>query len=185
MKKRKPVLFYMIGYPGSGKTTFAMQFAKNRALMHLYADKIGVEIYRQPTFSEAERQHVLEEMDWRAHNYLHDNVGVVYDANMNTVADRERLRDLAKRNKTIAIGIWIQTPPAIAEERLREVRTINDLHLIYLRYKTLGGIDYFSKIVAAFEAPRAEKNIVTTSGTAPFDQQFAEIEKQLSKLGVI
>src|SRR5690242_14230633 len=112
-----PLLFYMIGYPGSGKTTFAVTFCKRNKITHLHADRLGFELFRLPTFAPDEREVIMREMNHRAFSDLTAGKSVIYDAGINTAAERDRLRNLARRANTTAVGIWVRTPTKTSFER--------------------------------------------------------------------
>src|SRR5690349_20512151 len=92
------VLFYTIGLPGAGKTTFARNFSHWLAVEHLRGDKIGLELFRFPTFSQQERQMVHAEMGRRAGESLRSGRHVLYDAAVNSRALRQQLETLATQN---------------------------------------------------------------------------------------
>ena len=50
----QPVLYLMVGYPGSGKTTAALMIHELTGAVHLWADKIRRERFGQPTYSHEE-----------------------------------------------------------------------------------------------------------------------------------
>lgn len=170
---KKPLLFYMIGYPGSGKTTFALQFSQAIKAIHLHADKIGIQIYQIPTFSDSERQYILQEMDWLATNYLRDNTSVIYDANINTRAEREHLRTLAGKLNSEAIGIRVDTPAAIAEQRLQTPKKIGESIQIAPHEGFLHSS--LEKRVQEFELPDETEKIVTIPGTVPYKDQLTHM----------
>ncbi|HUD06550.1 MAG TPA: AAA family ATPase [Candidatus Saccharimonadales bacterium] len=183
MEITQPILFYTIGYPGSGKTTFAISFSKDSNAEHLYADKLGIQIFQTPRYSQEERKHVLEEMDWLALTNLQGNVGVVYDANINSFSEREHLRDIAKKANTVAVGIWIKTPISIAKRRLSEIRRIGNVNIRQMTDKNRANNE-FKKIVNRFEAPRSSEMTLMISGIDPYDQQLKEIGKSLRNIQV-
>jgi len=173
----------MIGYPGAGKTTFAKQFCAAFNVTHLCADQVGVALYKLPTFSEQERQQVLNEMSWQCLDHLQDGLSVLYDANINTGEERQRLRDLAEKSGVKAIGIWIDTPPTLSEKRLKEIRTVGNLEVAFFVPKNRPSC--FEKVVALFEDPSYEEDIVKLSGTASFESQSKILAKALGAHGVI
>ena len=165
-----PLLFYMVGYPGSGKTTFASTFAFRNKVVHLHADRIGFELFRAPTFKADERDVVMREMNRRAYDKLRAGKSVLFDAGANTARQREQLRHIARKAGTEAVGIWIQTPPNIAFERLVKPRLIMDIKVTF-GARTKEGRASFNDIVAHFEEPDNEPYIVAVSGLDDYEAQ--------------
>lgn len=178
ISKKTPILFYTTGTPGSGKTSFSLNLAELIGAVHLYADKLGIEIFQEPKFNDEERSIILEEMDWRALNYLRENAMVVYDANNNRFAERERLRNLAKKANSTAIGIWVKTPLPLAKKRVKQVRNIANVNLIYVNFRHQSD-EYFKGLFDRFEKPLINENLIIISGTIPFSEQLKALQKQL------
>lgn len=173
----KPVLFYTIGYPGAGKTTLASRLSYWLEISHLRGDKIGLELFRFPTFSPEERRIVYAEMGRRAAEQLRAGKHVVYDAATNTRAQREQLAALAERNGGIAIGIWIQVPTGIAKRRAGRARDAGLAgHVVRVIPPHI-----FDQYVAAFEAPHPSEQYIVVSGEAPFTLQYRRIQRQLGR----
>src|SRR4029078_5763857 len=99
------VLFYTIGLPGAAKTTFARSLSTWLSVPHLRGDRIGLELFRFPTFSPEARRPVYADMSRRAGETLRGGRHVIYDAAINTVAQREQLRRLAREHGATAICI--------------------------------------------------------------------------------
>lgn len=174
------VLFYTVGLPGAGKTTFARNFSHWLHVEHLRGDKIGLELFRFPTYSPQERAMVFAEMGRRAGENLRSGRHVLYDAAMNSQAQRDQLRALAKQNGGVAVGIWVNTPTELSKKRAGKMR---DAGLV-------GGVariippHIFDQYVAAFEMPGNEQNIIEIIGNHPFALQYRRIQRQLRGSGM-
>jgi predicted kinase len=171
----KPVLFYTVGYPGSGKTTLATRLAYWLQAEHLRGDKIGLELFRFPTFSQQERQMVYAEMSKRAGQHLRNGKHVLYDAATNTVAQREALDKFAASNGGVAVGIWIEVPYAMAKKR---AGTVRDKGIVGSVVRVIPP-HIFDQYVAAFEKPQDHERIIHLSGDAPFPLQYRRLQRQL------
>jgi predicted kinase len=165
-----PLLFYMVGYPGSGKTTFATTFCQRNKIVHLHADRIGFELFRTPTFAPDERTVIMREMNRRAFSALQGGKSVIFDAGINTSEQREQLRRIAHKANTEAVGIWVKTPPTIAFERLAQPRLIMDVKIVFAA-QTKEGKTAFKKAIDRFEKPQDEPYIVSISGKDSYDAQ--------------
>jgi predicted kinase len=170
----RPVLFYTVGLPGAGKTMFAHSLSYWLGVRHLRGDKIGLELFRFPTFSPQERQVVYAEMKQRAADSLRAGEHVLYDAAVNTQAQRAELHDWAERNGGRAIGVWIQVPTELAKRRagkLRDAGVVGSVARVIPPHM-------FDQYAAAFEAP-TERAIIVISGKAPFALQYRRLQRQL------
>jgi predicted kinase len=168
------VLFYTVGLPGAGKTTFAASLSCWLDVPHLRGDKIGLELFRFPTFSIQERQIVYAEMNRRAEESLRAGKHTLYDATVNTRAQRDQLAALARQYGGKAVGIWVEVPIQLAKTRAGKLRD--------------GGIGPVARIIpphifdqylAAFEAPENDEEIAIVAGDASFALQYRRLQRQM------
>ena len=168
------VLFYTVGLPGAGKTTFASALSFWLGASHVRADKIGLELFYFPTYSPRERQMVYAEMNRQTVQNLRDGRHVVYDAAVNTRLQREQLEKLATQYDVEAIGLWIQVPTELAKNRAGTLREVG-----------LGPVGriipphIFDQYVAAFETPYSDEHTAIVAGDACFALQYRQLLRQL------
>jgi predicted kinase len=174
----RPVLFYTVGLPGAGKTTFARSLSTWLDVEHLRGDKIGLELFRFPTFSVKERRVVYAEMGHRASQSLGSGQHVVYDAAVNTRDQRERLSQLARQSGGRAVGVWLQVPLPLAKKR---ASTVRDSGLVGAVARVIPP-QLFDQYAAAFEPPDDTKNVIFISGDAPFSLQYRRLQRQIDSL---
>ena len=173
----RPVLFYTVGYPGAGKTTLANKLGYWLQAEHLRGDKIGLELFRFPTYSLQERRMVYEEMSRRAAEHLRAGRHVLYDAATNTYAQRAALAELARKYGGEAIGVWIQTPIDLAKKR---AGTVRDKGVVGSVVRVIPP-HIFDQYVAVFEQPRDDENVIILSGYANFSLQYRRLVRQLGR----
>lgn len=171
----RPVLFYTIGLPGAGKTTFARSLSTWLHAEHLRGDKIGLELFRFPTFSAQERATVYGEMGRRAGEHLQQNRHVLFDAAMNTHAQRNQLAQLAAKHGGMAIGILLDTPLLLAKKRAGVVR---DTGIVGAVARVVPP-HIFDQYAAVFEPPAEDESVIVISGSAPFSLQYRRLRRQL------
>jgi predicted kinase len=169
------VLFYTIGLPGAGKTTFAKNFSHWLNTEHLRGDKIGLELFHFPTYSPQERQMVYAEMNQRATKHLRQGRSAVYDAAINTRSQRDQLTALARGLNCEAVGVWVQVPILLAKSRAGKLRSDGQVGPV-VRIIPPHIFDHYA---AAFEAPSNDENVVLVSGDANFTLQYHRLRRQL------
>ena len=174
------VLFYTIGLPGAGKTTFAQGLAKQLNIDHIYGDKIGYELFTHPKFTPEEVAMVRSEMQRRVAQGLRANKSVVYDAMLHTSSMRKALVDFAASHGKEAVGVWVQTPESTARQRAGVVRVAN----FSRDYKRIVPPAVFDKHLQLFEPPTKLEQTITVWGTATFAMQYASVRKQLLDMKV-
>lgn len=180
MAAMKALLFYTIGYPGAGKTTFARQLSRWFNGVHLQADKIGMRLFVVPTFSEAERQTVYQHMDYQATGALSAGHIVLYDGTLNTREQREHLRQLAAQCGTQAIGLWVALPVDIARKRAARIRNAGEGQIAGRVVPPA----VFERHVAAFQAPAQGEIVAKVDGMQPFGFQYRNLRRQLAQTGI-
>lgn len=169
------MLFYTVGYPGAGKTTLAQSLSYWLRASYLRGDKIGMELFRFPTYSPQERQMVYAEMAKRAARSLAKGEHVIWDAATNSRQQREYLRKLAKQFNATAVGVWVETPVHVAKKRAATARTDG----LTGQVTRVIPPHIFDQYAAHFEAPYPDEPVIHVSGQASFALQWRRIKRQL------
>lgn len=169
------VLFYTVGLPGAGKTTLARNLSHWLGAQHLRGDKIGLELFRFPTYSPQERQMVYAEMNRRTGENLRAGRHVLYDAAVNSRVQRQQLAALAKQHGGSAVGIWVQVPTDLAKSRAGKLR---DSGLSGPVARILPP-HIFDQYALAFEAPSGDERVIVVAGDACFALQYRRLQRQL------
>lgn len=157
---KKPVLYLMLGYPGSGKTTTSRIIHDLTGAVHLWADHIRRERYSEPTYSHQENLDLYEHLNQLTAELLAAGNSVIFDTNFNFYRDRQKLRDIAKTHQAEAKLIWVRTPKDLAMERATK-----DAHKQDSRVLGDMSVDIFERLSQNLEEPRADEPHITVDGT--------------------
>ena len=110
-------LYMMFGYPGAGKTTAAEAIANLTGAVHLSSDKVRLELFPEPHFTQTEHDALYRTLDLRAEELLHAGKDVIYDANLNRYQHRKDKYDICQRTSATPKLLWVQAERDIAKER--------------------------------------------------------------------
>ncbi len=175
-----PVVVYLYGLPGSGKSFVSRQLSETLGMAHVSSDRIRYELFDEPRHDKTEHQLVANLMNFMTEQFLTAGVSVVYDMSVSRLADRRALRDMARRFKAKELMVWIQIDPDTAFNRSheRDRRKIDDHYASALDQST------FESYMRAMQNPQNEDYLVI-SGKHLFNSQKTAIIRRLSDMGVI
>jgi predicted kinase len=115
--KPMPNLYMMFGYPGAGKTTAAEVIAQLTGAAHLQSDKVRLELFPQPTFSQMEHDALYATLDARTEQLLRQGRDVIYDANLNRYQHRRDKYVICEKTGAAPILLWVQTEKTLSKAR--------------------------------------------------------------------
>ena len=119
---KTPVLFMMIGLPGSGKSTYAKEIAADPEGLHpviLSSDELRKELFGDDE-DQSHNAQVFDELHKRIRENLQNGVSVIYDA---TNIDKKRRVDFLqsiKKIDCIKTAIAVMTPYDVCLERCKK-----------------------------------------------------------------
>lgn len=156
----KPVLYLMLGYPGAGKTTVALEIHKITGATHLWADHIRRERFNPPTYTHEENLQLYSHLNELAAELLAAGNSVIFDTNFNFYKDREHLRKIAETHNARCILVWVTTPKNIARQR-----AIKDAHQQTTRILGNMPLKDFERMSSNLQPPREDELHVEIDGT--------------------
>ncbi len=176
----KPFLMIFYGFPGSGKTYFARQFAETVQAAHLQADRVRGELFEEPRYDKQENAITNQMMDYMTEEFLSAGLSVIYDANAARYGQRQMLRDLALKYHAQPILIWIQADidSCFARNALRDRRKADD------KFAAQWDKDSYDKITESMQNPRPSEDFVVISGKHLFSTQKNVVNSSLKRRGV-
>jgi predicted kinase len=153
------VLFLLVGYPGSGKTTASRLIHEQTGAVHIWADRERRLMFGNPTHSKDESRALYDHLNNVTDQLLGQGKSVIFDTNFNFYKDRQHLRDIAKKHGAKAVVIWITTPKETAKKRAVHERTLRNF------YEYVLPEEVFERMSNHLEPPREDEHPVTLDGT--------------------
>ncbi len=171
---REPVLIYMYGMPGSGKSFVARQLSEEYGIAHVNSNLIRHTLFEKPSYDKNENHIIAGIMDMMTEQFLKAGVSVIYDISASRTANRRSLREFAKYNKVKDMLIWVQidTETAWSRNINRDKRKVDD------KYSTALTEEQFNNQLKQMQQPFNEDALVL-SGKHLFSSQKNAIQKRL------
>jgi len=176
----KPLLIMLYGFPGVGKTNFAIQFSESVNIAHVHDDRIRHELFEEPKYDKAEDQVILQLMDYMTKEFLAAGVSVIYDTNVSRASERRRLRDLARGARAEFLLVWLQidADSAYARTQRRDRRKSED------KFARVFDKESFEAELSAMQNPKNESYVVL-SGKHAFAAQRNAVMRKLYEMALI
>ena len=112
------------GLPGSGKSYFASQLARQMNAEYLNTDKVRLEMYAARTYSEEEKRSVYNRLLALAGQAVSQNRSVIIDGTFYT----EQIRNIFRNyfNEVVLYFIEIRAEESVIRERLNKPREFSE-----------------------------------------------------------
>jgi predicted kinase len=156
---KQPTLYLFIGYPGAGKTTVAKIITEATGAEHLWADFERHKLFKRPTHSQAESLRLYERLNRQAEALLAAGRSVVFDTNFNFYADRQKLREIARRGGAATQLIWISVPKEFAKSHVVDSSGSRN------GYQDSMSEAQFEAITGKLEPPAEDEKFIKIDGT--------------------
>jgi len=175
----------LFGYPGSGKTYFSEQLAKEISAVRINADAMRVAALG--TLSAAKEFDkttgllnpiIFGALDYTTVQVLKSGNSIICDYQHKKRSVREKSQRLAKENGAIAVIIWVRTPEDIAIRRGNEREENLDQRQHSIE-KMESLIDEHAKLI---EMPDKNEKVIVIDGTLEFNNQYSSFAQQLATL---
>lgn len=177
----KPVLIMLYGFPGSGKTYFARQFAENIGAVHLQSDRVRYELFEEPRYDAQENEIVAHLMQYMSEEFLRAGLSVVYDGDASKTVVRRQIREVAFDTKSFALLVWPQIDIESAFSRVvkRDRRKSDD------KYATPFSRTEYEDQIKKLQNPTSTEDYVVISGKHNYQTQQNAVVKKLFDAGII
>lgn len=176
----KPTIICLYGYPGSGKSYLARNLANDIQLANISSDRIRSELFQTPRYDSQENAIITHLMDFICDEFLNTGTSVIYDVNALRLAQRRKIRELARKHRAEFLLIWLQIDINSAYERTqeRDRRTMDD------KYAEPQTKNTFDSQVNGMQNPDGEDYLVV-SGKHTYTTQKNAIMNRFYQMGLI
>lgn len=185
-KPDKLNIFVFLGGPGSGKTYFATNLARETGLIRLSSDAMRLAIFGSrevisEIYQSKEREvvntYVHGALDYVFSELLKNGQSIICDSLFNRYADRERLGGIAAKYGAQVIILHIKTPHELALKRGQERDEADDSRKLSEALMR-EAIERYQTIT---DEPDANELVIKIDGTTPFDKQYKSFKEQLEE----
>jgi predicted kinase len=166
----KQMLYLMLGFPGSGKTTASKIIHAQTGAVHLWADHERRKRFTNPTHSHEENLELYAELNDLTDQLLGEGKSVIFDTNFSFYKDRVHLREIAAKHDADTVVVWVRTPKELARERATK-----DAH-IQRHTRVLGdmSVEDFERMSNNIQTPHSDERVLEIEGKDMSAESVAE-----------
>jgi len=173
-----PLLIITMGYPGSGKSYFARQFAELYGLARISEDRVRYELFESPQFNVDEADIIGRMNHYMLEQIMQGQQSVIFEGSGLKISERKSLFDLAKKHKYRTLTVWMQTDIETSMQRSmkRDKRNPDSKYAFELDKST------FSKIKERLQKPTEREVAVVVSGKHAFRSQCLTVLRKIATI---
>ena len=130
------MLILIVGLPGTGKTTLALELAKEINAIHLNSDMIRTSLGQRGKYDAASKAAVYKELQDRAEDVLKQGKKLIIDATLYKVILRESFEKLANKYNVPIKWIELKADESSIKQRVSKKRQYSEADFeVYLKIK--------------------------------------------------
>ena len=173
-----PLLIVTMGYPGSGKSFFARQFADTYGLARVSEDRVRFELFERPSFSNEESEIINRMMRYMLEETMQTEQSIICEGSFLKAKDRRELADLAKAKGYRILTVWLQTDVETSERRasVRDRRNPDSKYAFELDRTT------FNRLKNDLQRPQDKEQSVVISGKHAFRSQNLTVLRKITSI---
>jgi predicted kinase len=158
---QKPILYMMLGIPGSGKTSVSEYIADITKAVHISSDQFRKHMFDNPeNITETEHDQIYSMLDYIATQILKSGKSVIYDANLNQYVHRQEKYAICARTGAAPKLIWVKTDKEIARLRATEHADRHPEHRPFGNMRP----ETFERLLEQMEEPRNDEKATIIKG---------------------
>jgi predicted kinase len=176
MANGRPTLFLLLGYPGSGKSTFSKQLCAAEEFVRINSDELRDYMYGHSAEAHNPKHNppVFGALDYMAAQLLKAGRSVMYDANNNRRRERIKHEQLAADSGAKMVVLWVRVPVEVA--RQRELRRQQDPQHLPI------SAELYGRMAAALQEPQPDEVAIAIDGAASFADQLQAFSAQMKTI---
>lgn len=184
---KQQIIVTFTSSPGSGKTYFSRQATERLGAVRLNSDSMRRAIFGSADEHERIKEilgrptvlsYVFNSMDYSAEQVVSAGHDLIYESNNNKREHRQHTQKLASEYGAVSITVHLEVPYDIALKRIQEREHASDSRPL----DEQGARELLDRIQSNTDPFDDDELIVNLDGQLPFDEQFAEFERQVKKL---
>lgn len=171
----RPLLIFIVGLPGAGKSYFARHFSDTFGAPLASADTLRFELFDKPSFSQNEYGLIKRLLERQLLELLKTKNTVLIDGVCNTRQERTGLEQLASQHGYGTLTVWVQTdePTAKARSLQRNPKRPGD------EFNSRLNAEQFETLAKRFAQPTREDYVVI-SGKHTYTTQAKMVLRKLA-----
>jgi hypothetical protein len=163
----RPLIVFVIGLPGAGKSFFARQFAETFNAPIVSYDYLRFQMFPEPAFSAEEDGLIATIAGNEFGELLKTQRTIIIDGGNNSYERRQELAKLAKKKGYGSLLVWVQTDERSARFRATNRKPNREGDKLNASMT----IEAFATAKAAFMAPGKGEDFVVISGKHTYSTQ--------------
>jgi len=171
----RPLLIFVIGAPGAGKSFFANQFADMFGAPIVSYDKLHHRLFTQPTYGHDESVIVMDVLKQQIEQLARTRKVFLVDGGVSARSQRFEIEKICKPYGYDSMIVWVQTDEMTAKKRAtsRSNRRKGDENNDSITF------ELFDSLAAKVTAPGPSESAVVISGRHTFASQAKSVLRRL------
>lgn len=173
-----PLLIITMGYPGSGKSFFARQFAEAYNLPRVSEDRIRFELFENPLFNLDEADIIQRISSYMTEQLMQTKQTIVCEGSFLSIAERKNMEELARSNGYRMLVVWLQTDLETSAQRAanRDRRNPDSKYAFAIDQQT------FNDIKMTLQRPTEKETVVVISGKHANKSQCLTVLRKIAAI---
>jgi len=174
----KPILYMMLGIPGSGKTSVSEHIADITKAVHISSDQFRKHMFDNPeNITEDEHSQIYDMLDYITTQILKSGKSVIYDANLNQYIHRKQKYSICGKIGAEPKLIWVKTDEEVARMRATQQADLHPAHRPFGNMRP----ETFNRLLKQMEEPKKDEETAIISGNKINKAEIKTVIKSLNQ----
>lgn len=163
----RPLIIFVIGLPGAGKSFFARQFAETFNAPIVSYDYLRYQMFPEPAFSADEDTLIAQIAGNEFSELLKTQKTIIMDGGNNSYDDRQILGQIGKKKGYGTLVVWVQTDERSARFRSTNRKPKRDGDTLNVSMSD----EVFDSLKASLTPPGKGEDFIVISGKHTYSTQ--------------